>query len=155
MTKNVAIGYEFHAQICEAVGIDPENVHKVIVEATAGEPIVSVYIELIGDERLLRVDWAGNADKLKVVKPNKPKTPTIVIDGDPIPLEHLSNTSLHYLYADGGQTCPFCEEGTIAKDGTCPKCGENVFAWYRARMSRMASDARRDITVHEGPERPK
>lgn len=83
------------------------------------------------------------------------KTPTIVIDGDPIPLEHLSITSLNYLYADGGQTCPFCEDGTIAKDGTCSACGVNVFAWYSARTSRMPSDERRDITVHEGPERPK
>lgn len=152
MANNFAISREFINQICEAVGVDPENTSKIIVEASADNPLVMVYIQALGDERLLRVDWAENAEELKVVVPASAisflnEKPTVVVDGDPIPLEHLSLTALHYLYAGAGLLCPFCENGTIDREGDCTHCSTNVFRWYKLKTSTMPSDERKDITL--------
>lgn len=46
--------------ICEALGLDPKQVRKVVVEAfVQGTEPVWVYVQMVGIEGLLRIDWSA------------------------------------------------------------------------------------------------
>jgi hypothetical protein len=59
----VITGDKLGAAICEAMGIDPSKVQRVIVDAEVGQP-AKVYFQMVGDERLLKTDWSILADMM-------------------------------------------------------------------------------------------
>ena len=44
--------------VCEAMGIDPHRTGRIILDLGVGFEPVKVYVEMIGDDRLLSVDWS-------------------------------------------------------------------------------------------------
>ena len=43
--------------ICQAIGINPDQVRRVIVDCEA-ENLIMVYVEMYGGKALLDIDWA-------------------------------------------------------------------------------------------------
>ena len=42
-------------RFCEAFGIDPDKVRRIIIDMNADDPIIAVYVQMIGDENDLDV----------------------------------------------------------------------------------------------------
>jgi hypothetical protein len=56
-------GDELGTAICEAMGVDPATVQRVIIDAQVGQP-AKVYFQMVGDEDLLKTDWTILADMI-------------------------------------------------------------------------------------------
>jgi hypothetical protein len=69
---NVRTSQALMAQICEACGIDGDNVRRVIVDAAVDHAIV-VFVELFGDERMLQIAWADIAPHVVVSMQEPPQ----------------------------------------------------------------------------------
>lgn len=65
MTKNVIKGRDFITKIAPLVGVEPDRIQKIVIEATYNG-LILVYIRLLGDERLLGVDMTDV--ELKVIQ---------------------------------------------------------------------------------------
>jgi hypothetical protein len=51
--------------VCKALGLDPGEVHRVIVDINAEFP-VAVYVEMFGTDKLLEVDWAAGLEGAEI-----------------------------------------------------------------------------------------
>jgi hypothetical protein len=57
-TFHIIAGKEIGIKISEALGIDPDRTRRIVLDIGIEGPIVA-YVELLGDRRLLQVDWTG------------------------------------------------------------------------------------------------
>jgi len=53
--------------ICEAIGIDANFVQRIILDLQV-EDVVKVYVQMMGDEQLLDIDWTAALDGGEVVR---------------------------------------------------------------------------------------
>jgi hypothetical protein len=75
MASNLVKADEVATKVCEALGVDPGMVSRVVLDLTAGQP-VTAYVEMYGDERFLSIQWtldgavieyAGQGDKKETI----------------------------------------------------------------------------------------
>ena len=52
----IMVGSELSIKVCEAMGLDVNRTSRIVIELTPFQP-VAVYVEMLGDTRLLEVDW--------------------------------------------------------------------------------------------------
>lgn len=55
-TWEVINGEELGMKICEMLGIDPHRTSRIVVDIDANH-FTKIYIEMIGDKRLLNLKW--------------------------------------------------------------------------------------------------
>lgn len=52
----IIIGREWARRVCEALGLDAQRVRRIVVDAQPDEAL-HVYVEYLGDERMLSVSF--------------------------------------------------------------------------------------------------
>lgn len=53
--------------LCEALGVSPDSARRVILDVNiCSDKPIAVYVEMIGDERLLTIDWQAELAGLEV-----------------------------------------------------------------------------------------
>lgn len=52
----VAKADDLSTKVCQALGIDPGTVARLIIDCQAGEPVF-VHVQLVGSMKLLEIDW--------------------------------------------------------------------------------------------------
>ena len=62
----VATGSKFLEVICPAIGVEPELVKRVIIDAPFDD-IVQVYVEMIGSSKLLNIDFDLKEARITVI----------------------------------------------------------------------------------------
>lgn len=68
-----ADGMELTQAICEALGLDPWLVRRVIIDINADDPgPLPVYVEMYGTDKLLEVDWAAGLKGAEICETTKP-----------------------------------------------------------------------------------
>ena len=71
---HVLMSWAFFPIICEALGIKMDKVRRIILDATVLEP-VRVYVELLGDQQLLTIDWKDLGPGMSIKYAPKPEDP--------------------------------------------------------------------------------
>ena len=78
MTKTTAAiaAYELQTQVCEALGLIPMTVQRIIIDLDAknqSKP-VPIYVQMVGDKGLLSLDWSKGLEGAEVVREPKGET---------------------------------------------------------------------------------
>lgn len=57
--ENVITRHALEIAMCAALGLDPQRVARIVIDMEAGRQpdVCRVYVEMIGDERLLLMPW--------------------------------------------------------------------------------------------------
>lgn len=63
----IPTGQGLEEQVCKALGLDPWLVPRIILDISA-DTYIKVYVEMIGTDTLLQVDWAAGLQGAEVVK---------------------------------------------------------------------------------------
>lgn len=58
------------AQLCNVLGLDPNEVTRIILDVHVGEPVV-VYVQMYGSLRLLDIDWASVTTVIRILCPEE------------------------------------------------------------------------------------
>jgi len=64
----------FQVQVCEALGLAPMKTKRIIIDLDAanGSDPVPVYVEMVADRSILRLDWRkGFINKARVIREPK------------------------------------------------------------------------------------
>jgi len=64
--KNMILGRKLMETIAPAIGLEVGHLRRIVIDAPLDD-VVSVYIELVGDERLLEINWAGDLKDGEIV----------------------------------------------------------------------------------------
>lgn len=62
----IILGAKLMQVLGPALGLDHQNIRRIVLDIVYDDTI-KVYIENIGDERLLSIDWAGNLKDTKLI----------------------------------------------------------------------------------------
>lgn len=53
--------------LCKALGIDPDKAQRIVIDVQAGEITPpTVYVQMVGDQRLLEVGWDVLLSKMDI-----------------------------------------------------------------------------------------
>lgn len=112
--------HDFQMQVCEALGLDPGRVGRIIIDLDCNNcgPI-PIYVEMIGDDRLLSVDWGKGLEGAKIIREPE-EASNLPYKGDIrrfCPLCNWRGTTYDCDSDENGEWCPDC--GTTVKAGRC------------------------------------
>ena len=63
--SDIITGNEVGTMICEALGLDPKQVTRIILDCAAQEPL-AVWVSWLGTNSLLQVDYSSALRDLKI-----------------------------------------------------------------------------------------
>ena len=75
--------HDFQIQVCEVLGLNSSRVARIIIDLDCDNygPI-PIYVEMIGDDRLLSVDWGKGLKGAEIVRePKEEATDSLRIGG--------------------------------------------------------------------------
>ena len=58
----------FKIQICEALGLQPDKVRRLIIDIDIPDSPIPVYVEMYADERILSLDWKTGLAHAKIIR---------------------------------------------------------------------------------------
>lgn len=53
-------------KICEALGLDPGRVSRIVIDIDARDELLRVDVEIYGDTRLLDIEWEPGVMKVEI-----------------------------------------------------------------------------------------
>lgn len=72
MSNTIMRGSELLEKVCEAVGVDFQKTRRIVLDIPFDD-WVAVYVEMIGDERLLEISTTLNGVEKEVISVNDMK----------------------------------------------------------------------------------
>ena len=119
---NVISVQMFQVQVCEALGLDPMEVKRIIIDLDAanGSDPMPVYVEMVADKSILSLDWNEGLKKAKVIR--EPKETSN--------LPRIGDVKMFCRECDWRGTVYDCEPD-VGGDGSlrCPDCHTVVEEW--------------------------
>ena len=123
---NVISVQMFQVQVCEALGLDPMEVKRIIIDLDAanGSDPMPVYVEMVADKSILSLDWNEGLKKAKVIREPKDEVT------DLLRTLRTTNVKMFCRECDWRGTVYDCEPD-VGGDGNlrCPDCHTVVEEW--------------------------
>ena len=66
MNMGVITAGALKLKICEALGLDPNKVARIVIDIGPGEAPLDVSVDMFGDDRLLDIEWDPEALKVEI-----------------------------------------------------------------------------------------
>lgn len=57
-SSGVVMAYHLLPALTKALDLDLDHVRRIVLDVEAGKPVIA-YVEQFGDDKLLKLDWAG------------------------------------------------------------------------------------------------
>lgn len=70
--ENIIGVHDFQMQVCKALGLNPSRTSRIIIDLDCNNcgPI-PIYVEMIGDDRLLFLDWGKGLEGAEIIREPK------------------------------------------------------------------------------------
>jgi hypothetical protein len=63
---NIIAAMKLKVKICEALGLDPNKVARIVIDIGPGTEPLDVQVTMFGDDRLLEIEWNPEVMKVEV-----------------------------------------------------------------------------------------